>query len=475
MPENNFGYEEMLKVTTSFSPSDENLDLLAEYMARNVTQVNSKVPAGYTYLGQFIDHDIALDSEVKKLPWETISLTDVRNLRTPFLDLETLYGDTPANPNELIRKNFLEDGSSSLLKLGLTIGEEVAVKFQNDLPRFENSPTANIVDERNDENLAVAQTQVALMKFHNTVAAHVIGGNDTTERFEKAREITTHHYQWMILHDFLPKIIKKEVLTAVLKENKFYRPQLNNVFMPLEFSVAAYRTGHSMVRDSYQWNRIFNDDVNAIFKASLANLSLFTGNRGLGGFSHGRKHLPSDWLINWNHFFDIEDSSNQENFNFAKKVDTTISSSLGFLGNNISYEREHSLPAKDLFRTRALGLASGQVVSAKISGQQSLKPDQISGLLPENLKNVFAENTPLWFYLLAEAEINENGEILGEIGSRIVAETFVGLLKIDKFSILNNEFTPDKDLTNEQGIFGMPEMLKFVAKHNKGFLNPVGD
>ena len=476
MPENNFGYDAMFEIKTQSNPTDTQIDELAQFMARNVEQVNSKIPAGYTYLGQFIDHDITLDSEVGKPPWEAISLTGIRNLRTPFFDLETLYGDTPANPNETVRNNFLEDNSASLLKLGWTIKEEVTETFQNDLPRFENSPKANIVDERNDENLAVAQTQVALMKFHNAVATHIVGGNDTSERFEKAREITTHHYQWMILHDFLPKIIKEAVLNTVLKENKFYRPQPDNVFMPLEFSVAAYRTGHSMIRDSYQWNRIFNDDVNAIFRASLANLSLFTGNGGLGGFIHGRKHLPSDWLINWNHFFDIDDSGKQEKFNFAKKIDPTISSSLGFLNPGVStYTRKTSLPALDIFRARALNLPTGQEVSDKISGQQALKPDQIADLLPDNLKAEFSENTPLWFYLLAEAEVNEGGETLGEIGSQIIAETFVGLLKIDKFSILNNDFSPDKELTNEKGFFGMPEMLKFIAKHNKDFLNPIGD
>lgn len=476
MSENNFGYDAMFAIKTESRPTDAQIDELAEFMARNVPQVNSKVPAGYTYLGQFIDHDIALDSEVGKPPWEPISLTNTRNLRTPFFDLETLYGDTPSNPNELVRKNFLADGSASLLKLGATIKEEVTEEFQNDLPRFENSPKAQIVDERNDENLAVAQTQVALIKFHNAVAAHIVGGADISERFEKARTITTHCYQRMILDDFLPKIIKRDVLETVLEENRFYRPQLDNVFMPLEFSVAAYRTGHSMVRDSYNWNRIFNDDVNAIFRASLANLSLFTGSRGLGGFNHGRKHLPSDWLINWNQFFDIDDSSKQEKFNFAKKIDTTISSSLGFLNPGVStYTRKTSLPAMDLFRTRALDLPTGQEISDKINGRQSLKSDQIADLLPDNLKGEFSKNTPLWFYLLAEAEINEGGETLGEIGSQIIAETFVGLLRIDEFSVLNNDFSPDKELTNEKGFFGMPEMLKFIAKHNKGFLNPIGD
>ena len=474
MPENNFGYEEMLKIKTPFSPSDDNLNLLAEYMTGNVLQPDSKTPAGYTYLGQFIDHDIALDSQVGTLPWVSIESSSIRNLRTPFLDLETLYGDAPSNPNELLRKNYLEDDSASLLKLGTTIGEEVTETFQNDLPRLENSPKANIVDERNDENLAVAQTQIALMKFHNAVAEYIVGGNDTIERFEKAREITTHHYQWMIINDFLPRIIKKCVLDAVLKENKFYRPQLDNIFMPLEFSVAAYRTGHSMVRDSYNWNRIFNDDVNANFRASLATLSMLTGNGKLGGFN--RNHLPSDWLINWSHFFDIDGSSKGEKFNFARKIDTTISSSLGFLNPSvITFKRENSLSAKDLYRTRAVGLPTGQAVSDKINGQRSLEPEQIANSLPGKLKEVFSKATPLWFYLLAEAENNEGGETLGETGSRIVAETFIGLLKIDKFSILNNNFSPNKDLINDKGNFGMPEMLKFVAKHNKGFLNPIGD
>ncbi len=467
----------MLKFGEHFCPWDEDLDNLSQFMTGNVAPVNSEIPAGYTYLAQFIDHDIALDSMRKAMPFGRLNPATLVNLRNPVFDLETVYGfDNPFNPNEPKRNELLKPGSNSILNLDETVKDLVVQRtFENDLPRKTGSRLARIVDERNDENLAIAQTQVAFMKFHNAVAAH-LGGQDTTAKFDEVRQIVIHHYQWIILKDFLPKIIKGCVLKRVLDEgNKFYNPQPNDVFMPLEFSVAAFRMGHSMVRDAYQWNRIFNSDVNAL-PETLAELRQLTGEGGM----RGKNNLPSDWVINWNWFYDIDDSKKlqKEKFNFSPLIDTKIAPSLGFLkSSEITFKREFSLSALDLYRTRALGLPTGQAVAEKMleTADDGLEADDIAGLLPENLKDVFAGQTPLWFYLLAEAEINEKGQTLGEVGSRIVAETFIALLRLDKSSILNNKFQPDPDLLGDSTKFGMAEMLKFIRSKNNDFdeLNPT--
>jgi ribosomal protein L14 len=488
MPENGFGYDKMLEVETEFYPSDNKLDQLAEFMAIEP----KKIPAGYTYLGQFIDHDIALDSAtVERIPpWDLIPSSSISNKRTPFFNLETIYGfEIPTNPKEPARDKLLKDGSQSFLKLGDTVPDTIKDSFPNDLPRESNSPKAVIVDARNDENLAVAQTQVAFIKFHNAVVKDLIenhGRGDTKDTFEAAREIVIRHYQWIILKDFLPRIIKKSVLNDVLTEgNKFYFPTRKNVFMPLEFSVAAYRTGHSMIRNSYNWNHLFNDDPGAapdepssvhLGTATLAELRTFTGSGGM----EGKNQLPSDWLINWNLFYNIDNSIGlkKQKFNFASEINTKIASLLGFLNPElITFKREFSLPALDLYRTRAMSLPTGQAVAEIILGtkERILKPEQLVNLLPENLKYKFSKETPLWFYLLAEAEIEEGGRRLGEVGSRIVAETFVALLKLSRPSILTEDFQPNPSLGAEGGEFGMPQMLKFIRDSNKGFdeLNPI--
>lgn len=468
----NFGFAEMLKINRPFSPTDDELNRLAEFVA----QPRRRMPAGYTYLGQFIDHDITLDSAFAERipPWDKIDTANISNLRTPFFDLETLYG------NESNRSELMQENSQSLLKLGKTVGGELFKKtFPNDLPRQNGSPLAQIVDQRNDENLAVAQTHVAFIKFHNAVV-NFLGGQDTKALFEKARKTVILHYQWIVLKDFLPRIVKNSVLHDVLTNgNKFYFPKRDNVFMPLEFSAAAYRVGHSFINNSYNWNRFFNEDPKSL-SATLIDLAVFTGRGGL----NSRNNLVSDWIINWNWFYDLESENQKQKFNFAPPITTKIAPLLGFLPKSptdfpSSFSRETSLPALDLYRARAFGLPSGQDAAKIILGtkERILKPEQLTNLLPDNLKYAFSNETPLWFYLLAEAEIEENGQTLGEVGSRLVAETFLGLLKLSRPSILHSDFQPEPEFCKNDGSFGMSELLRFVARSNKDFdeLNPLGN
>jgi hypothetical protein len=471
MPENNFGYESMLEITTGFYPPDSQLNQLAKFMTDNEPQ---GIPAGYTYLGQFIDHDISLDSTaVERIPpWYLIPLSTVYNKRTLTLNLETIYGfEHTSGLDEPTRAELLAENSHTLLKLGDTVAANSVQRsfVGKDLPRRLGKPIAVIVDSRNDENLAVAQTQVAFMRFHNAVVKH-LDEDDTTETFEKAREIVIKHYQWIVLHDYLPRIIKKSVLNDVINEgNRFYFPNPEIPFMPLEFSFGAFRFGHSMIRNSYNWNCIFNEDRHPS-QASLKELAEQTGRGGLGG----RNNLPSEWLINWNWFYPITGRTQPLRFNFASKINTKISSVLGRLPDNSGqpareFNRNTSLPALDLYRGRALGLPSGQMAAKTILGTEDrvLKPEQIINLLPTNLKYVFSKETPLWFYLLAEAEIEENGQTLGEVGSRIIAETFVELIKLSTPSILSGGFQPHSDFFEGEKEFGMRELLRFVALSEK--------
>jgi hypothetical protein len=485
MPENKFGYKKMLDIETEFNPSDDNLNQLAEFMAVD----RERIPAGYTYLGQFIDHDISLDSATvdRKFPGASIPASSIFNLRSPFLNLETIYGfETPTNDGEPKRADLLKEGSKTLLKLGDTVPGLIVKKIipDKDLPRKPNCPIALIVDPRNDENLAVAQTQVAFMRFHNAVVNLLHPAPDTTETFEKAREIVIGHYQWIILYDFLPRIIKKSVVDDVLENgNKFYFPDPQTPFIPLEFAVAAYRAGHSMIRNSYNWNPIFNDGP---FPDSLpATLNQLSENTGRGGLGRNN-NLLSDWLINWNWFYDLSGNRQNQNLNLTSLIDTNIAHQLGFLPPRTSLEvlerfaRETSLPALDLYRSRALGLPTGQAVAQKILGSEDLilKPGQIANLLPalpKDLKKAISAETPLWFYLLAEAEIEEQGQRLGEVGSRIIAETFVGLIKLSRPSILDGSFRPNTAFCTYTGEFGMREMFKVISRGNTAELNPVGE
>lgn len=468
----------MLENTVADRPTDGQLNVLAEFMA----MARNRVPAGYTYLGQFVDHDIALDSAFLAgvPPWNTILVSSISNKRNPFLNLETIYGyEARRFPDEPTRKELLKDNSNTILRLDDTIPGVVAKQrfLEKDLPRRKNSPLALIVDPRNDENLAVAQTQVLFMRFHNEVVRRYFGGVDTAEIFESARKMVILHYQWIVLRDYLPRILKKSVLDDVeANGNQFYHPDPVSPFMPLEFSVAAFRAGHSMIRDSYNWNRLFNDDpFPDVLPATLYDLGLNTGPGGLGN----GLNLVSDWAINWRWFYDLPGNSQNQKLNYASGIDTNIAKKLGFLpdrnGIPDTFSRETSLVARDLYRARAFGLPSGQEVARTMLGsaRSVLAPEQIADLLPGPLKYKFSGETPLWFYLLAEAEIQEHGQTLGEVGSRIMAETFVKLIRLSTPSIFGGGFQPDEIIADGSKEFGMAQLLKYVAGGKEEELNPL--
>lgn len=515
------GYRNLFELAP-FKPDLDILDKLGLSMTGNRTgffpsginplelvkndETDSTIPAGYVYLGQFIDHDITLDSkshrfEPTHFPWKQLQpeeIAKIVNLRRPFFDLETIYGFSKPSPSaKVVRKVLLQNGSNTLLNLGDTfpepMGNSTATNsFVSDLPRFANSSEAAIIESRNDENLVIAQLQVAFIKFHNAIVRE-LGDSNTCQVFRQARKIAIRHYQQIILKDFLPRIVKPSVLQKVIKQvattgqATFYQPSSDDLFIPLEFSVGAYRMGHSMIRDLYNWN--------IMRKAALMDLFRFTGREGSSTAIDelSKFKLRSIWVINWNWFFDLSDSGERdENLNFAKRIDTKLSSSLDRLFPSPPHDdtggRINSLGTLDLYRGRALRLPTGQSLANEMAKQENIRvlsEDEIEGtfneLLTEDARDSFKKETPLFYYLLAEAEIqNKLGktDTLGDVGSWLVAEVFIKLLYESPFSILKRDLESDDYFIGKEfgGKFGMPEMLKWMASRTKeGFdeLNPV--
>jgi hypothetical protein len=461
------------------------------------------IPAGYTYLAQFISHDISFDEfsdrhKREDFPWEIIDpklLKELRNLRKPNFDLETIYGyENPTNRGELSRSQLMLVPSQSatsmqspvlnaLLKLGNTKGFDSGTAgkdYPNDLPRGNACVTAKIVDPRNDENLLLAQTQVAFTKFHNAMVVELNKRGKYThkELFDKARKLTIRYYQTIILTDFLPRIVQnsvlKEAIGRVNTKKSFYQPDM---FMPLEFSVAAFRFAHSMIRDIYNLN-LNNPD------ARLQDMMTFTGRGEMGSDfpTPTRLKLPSIWIINWNSFYEINSSKP----NVAELINTEISRELLRLTpkpQHLTGGRASSLATLDLYRGRRVGLPTGQDVARKI-GVKSLCAEQIEKLIKckeiintapeevrkikERLCKVFSKETPLWFYILAEAEIQGEGK-LGAVGSTIVAETIIQLLSNSEYSILQHDWESDEGFLLKCGkTFDMPEMLGFIKRMCEG-------
>ena len=429
----------------------------------------SGIPALYTYFGQFIDHDITFDpssSLVKHT--DPDALTD---FRTPAFDLDNVYGRGPDD------QPYMYDGPKFLL--GDKIGGGVDPNA-HDLPRNSRVPPegfdrrALIGDPRNDENSIVSQLQGLFHRFHNrTVDDHpeIDPGAD----FDQLQKIVRFHYHYVILNDFLPRIIHSSVLAALKTGGHFDRHKLglfhwqDEPFMPVEFSVAAYRLGHSMIRPGYR----LNDAVLLpIFPVSKTIDPPDGIPEGLTGF----RAMNPAWGIDWGRFVDVDirsygtdpgdgsaDDPTKKRLQFAYRLDTSLVTPLSALPPSVA-SNPASLPQRNLIRSLELGLPSGQDV-ARAMHITPLKDDEIMigkavdspgtgdvrgtiASIPE--LSVFKGNCPLWTYILAEAgrnqepvkiPVQEDKTIstprLGPVGGRIVAEVFLGMMFGDNDSLLN--------------------------------------
>jgi len=407
------------------------------------------VPAIYTFLGQFIDHDITREkgSSIIRLadpsPIDPALIpTQIRNSRSPNLDLDNVYG--PNAEGELAPRDLVDENKLLIENVGPGIKGLVPNKDPNcDLPRRLDQ-TAMIGDERDDENIIISQLHVAFMKAHNRIV------KDKQLTFSDARKLLTQHYQWIVLNDFLEKIADRDVVNKVRKSGpKFFRPS-NPFLMPLEFTVAVFRFGHSKVRASY-------DQFNS--KNRGGELGLL--------FSNARKRLPEDWIIDWPAFLQPE-----ANINRPRPIDPSLTHLLLNLGSGQigAEDPERNLAVRNLLRSYILRLPTGQAVAKVMAseGIPEMTPNQISAVAqtipgqPEALAGTdFLTRTPLWFYILAEAAHFGGGIHLGPMGSTIFAEVLIGVLRNSTDSILSiQSWTPT--LGETPGKFDITDLLKFA-------------
>jgi hypothetical protein len=402
--------------------------------------------AGLTFLGQFLDHDMTFDT-TSRLGKPT-NPRAAQNARTPYFDLDSVYGDGFAG------SPLLYDPADRV-KLRLESGG-----LFEDLPR-DAAGTAIIADPRNDENLIIAGLQVAFLRFHNH-AVDIVRSEHADwpleDVFREARRITTWHYQWVILHELLPHFLGASIVSDVMAQGpQFYTPGSGGAFIPVEFQI-AYRFGHSIVRPSYRAN--FTGDDGGPFFAMLfdATGGLGEPNDLRGGFRSPRR------FVGWQTFFRFPGFENDVRPN--KRIDTKLSTPLFDLplGAIASGTPPTSLAQRNLLRHLTWQIPSGQSIAAAI-GVPPLTESNLPELLAINPH--LARSTPLWYYVLKEAEILEDGLQLGPVGGRIVAEVFVGLLQGDPEGFLRKqpEFTPW--LGSVPGAFHMTDLLTFAGVADK--------
>jgi Animal haem peroxidase len=442
----------------------------------------SQIPAGFTYLGQFVDHDLTFDRTSVTFG-DNISPADLLQARSPSLDLDSMYG---AGPNDPESEKFYEaDGIH--LKMGRTEAVEGLPRFQEfDLPRGAgaNQRKAVIPDPRNDENLAVAQTHLAFIRFHNRVVDELPSGVPPSMRFIRARREVTRHYQWMLRTDYLPRICQPGVVSDVFSNGrKAFEvgvPPTEVPTMPIEFSVAAFRLGHSMIRQAYNWNRFFDNG-----SGTLDYLFVFSAGGGdLGGFPH----LASNWIADFRRLYDFGEANRpnltvpEGKFNRAMRIDTTIAARLKNVPGNFP-PSDRNLAFRNLTRAKMVTLGTGQQMAAFLRSKgvsaTTLTRSQIregrDGAELDRLttaqRDSFLRNTPLWFYILREAELNQ-GRLKG-VGGRIVAETFHRATEGSQTSIVRNS-TWRPSLGPNNNTFRMVDLLLFAFEGKKSLLAPLG-
>ncbi|NIJ22029.1 hypothetical protein FHS95_003740 [Sphingomonas naasensis] len=426
---------------------------------------SSELPAVLTYFGQFIDHDITANTDRNPEALADFSIAapplvinpratvmqQLGNLRRGTLRLDSVYGDG----TDIDEK--LRDGAH--MRVGHADGGE-----PNDLPRFgqmldeglvtDLPPTTGMVsdfgpvdprklafiaDSRNDENLVVAQLHLSVLRFHNAVADTLAGDDDA--RFARAKRLVQWHYQWLVVERYLAALCDPAIL-AVTKVSGGARYAAfakahggtsgDHAPLPIEFSVAAFRFGHSMIRGAYTFNAFFGP-AGSLGRATLHELFQFTGKGGLGGASV----LPSVWIINWANFIVPDDVAR-----VARPIDPALADALGDLVNE-SKPHLRSLAQRNLRRSYILNLPTAQTVGAQLDDAgievKALTTAEITagpgGAAIDD--NGYETQTPLWFYVLAEAQARGGGKRLGPIGSAIVAETLVGLIATDPESYWN--------------------------------------
>jgi hypothetical protein len=395
---------------------------------------NPDIPAGYVYFGQFVDHDITFDpTSVLERRNDPDALVD---FRTPRFDLDSLYGSGPDDQPFL----YDQDDPYKLL-IGHNRGRE---EEKEDLPRNAQG-RALVGDARNDVHFIVSQLTVAFLRFHNAVVDHLRAQFvPDTELFAEAQRLTRWHYQWMVVEDYLPRIVGADVQKRVLVDDPAVggkRAELRfftwkrQPFMPVEFSVAAFRFGHSQTRATY----VLNPDLDP------KHIVLPFLNPNPLDHLAGFRPLPKGWKIAWDLFFVIDGSQPQ----LSRRIDTKLVGPLGQLPPMLDHDRR-GLGLLDLLRAKALGLPSGEAVAAAMGMSRS-----DLGLTGD---------TPLWYYILREAEVDNGGLRLGPVGATIVAEVLVGLLSADPSSYLRLEPGWKPELPSAvPGTFTIVDLLRFAG------------
>ena len=391
---------------------------------------NPRIPAGYTYLGQFVDHDVTFD------PTSSLQRQNdpdaLHDFRTPRFDLDSLYGSGPVD------EPFQYERGTNGLRLLI----EPNRNGVEDLPR-NSQDVALIGDPRNDENTIIGQLQLLFLRLHNRLGEQIFTDATVPEemRFQETQRRVRWHYQWVVVTDFLRRVIGDELFVMLYASGddglpdirrRYYRPK-TAPYMPVEFSAAAFRYGHSQIRGIYD------------LSAAVTQRPIFVPRELPDPFAdlRGFRPLPPGWTIDWSRFFAVDGSSPQ----LGRRIDSRLVAALFELPSGGG-----SLAFRNLKRGQVLGLPSGQDVAKYLAVERVFTGAELEA----------PEPTPLWFYVLKESELITGGEHLGPVGGRIVGEVLLGMLEGDPQSWynVNRGWRPTLPDADGDGQFTMADLVR---------------
>jgi hypothetical protein len=406
--------------------------------------IEGVLPASLTFFGQFVAHDLSFDVRTDLAD----TGTRIPSHRSPQFDLDAVYGAGPRSQPTLYQAGDLrklavahnEFGEPDLARSNDASLDHPATTSMN------RRRTALIGDPRNDENIVTSQLHLAFVRFHNRL---VDEGHD----FEQARHLTQLHYQWLVLHEFLPTVCGPIRLDEVRKTPSAQRifPPSRGSFVPFEFAFAAFRFGHSLVGPTYHLSDGLEGDRDGdplVFYTWDAT-DWRTRDASAAQTLDGLRVLPRRWTVQWDRFLPGRDERAQS----AQRIDTRLSEPLRFLPLVVDRPVHRALAYRTLLRGWHLGLPSGQTLAQHI-GEKPHPSD-------------YANEDPLWIYVLREAEAVSRARPkhlrghLGPVGARIVAEVCLRLLEADPRSLMHQRhWTPTVPY---EGAFDLRSFLAYAG------------
>ncbi len=434
-----------------FGPDGGPVKLITDPNLSLVNKNNPHDTAGMTFVGQFIDHDLTFDA-TSRLGVAT-DPSRSPNSRTARFDLDSVYGGGPIAQSELYDPAH-----------PITFLLESGGRFE-DLPRRADH-SAVVGDPRNDSNVIISGLHAAFLRFHNqAVEAVARPGAEPIETFTEARRLTTWHYQWLVVNQVLPNFVGQPMVDDVLRHGPRCFHSHAGAYVPVEFSGAAYRFGHSMVRPSYRAN-LAGDNGNPFFalifdsRVDVPDGQNPTSDPGdlRGGFRSSRR------FVGWQTFFDFG-GSHTTDVRPNKQIDTLLSTPLFALPTSAIAHIPGdpgpvALPQRTLLRHLTWSLPSGQAVARRLH-VPVLSHADLSDLA--SYGHGLDRSTPLWLYVLREAQLVNGGQYLGPVGGRIVTEVMIGLLRADPASYLNQQPHWQPGLGGAGGSYAITDFLRFAG------------